>query len=945
MRTTDSLPPLRRSCVFVVAACVAGAVACGPSRDPIGRVLSHPRPRAGETAGPSLPTSPLERPPGVRLPREVVPRAYALELSVDPREERFSGRVRIEVELTRAATAIFLHGKGLHVTSATVTPAGGRAERAVWHEVSADEGLYALRTAASIAAGRATLELVYDAPFDRELEGLYRVDHAGRSYAFTQMEPISARRAMPCFDEPGFKTPFEVTLVVRDGDVAIANTREVANEPIAGGRRRFRFARSEPLPTYLLALAVGPLDVREGPTLRSIDGRELRFRGFAAAGRGDELAFALRETPAIFAWLERYTSTPYPYDKLDVVAVPDFGAGAMENAGLITFRDGVLLIAPQTSSVADERSLAYVMAHELSHNYFGNLVTMAWWDDLWLNESFATWLGWRAVAAVRPNDRADESLLSGGQRAMSADSRVAARRIRQPITSHHDIHNAFDGITYGKGAAVLAMFERWLGAEPFQRGIRRYLEAHRHGNATASDFLAAMNHATGRDVGSSYSTFLEQPGVPLVTASLACDEGARPHVRLTQRRYVPIGSSLSPDARWRVPVCLRYADGATSAREQCILLADGAADVELETTSCPRWLTPNAGAAGYYRFAPDATLLARIPLDGSAPFETREMLAIAESLRAGVFAGAIPFEDAMRALQPLARRSERSLVTASMGLFSLARERLVSPGRASHVESAAARTYAPVLRRLGWRARPQEDPDDTLLRGDVIWFLADTARAPDVRRELRGRGFAMLGLDANGVATGSSDPSSLRPDAVEVPLQGIALEVAVQDHGVTAHTAALAGLRSTEDANLRARLIHALTSGTTPELVERGRALVLDPVLRVSEVPDALFGLFAQWEVRASHWAWLQGAWDAVIARVARGDSGGLPWVAASFCEPARRDEVEAFFSPRIQAMPGGPRSLRAAVESIRLCEANVRANRTSADAYFAPASRAQRRP
>jgi alanyl aminopeptidase len=221
-----------------------------------------------------------------------------------------------------------------------------------------------------------------------------------------------------------------------------------------------------------------------------------------------------------------------------------------------------------------------------------------------------------------------------------------------------------------------------------------------------------------------------------------------------------------------------------------------------------------------------------------------------------------------------------------------------------------------------------------LLRADTIWFLAETAREPDVRAELARRGYAMLGLDRSGRPP-AGGVAALHPEAVPAPLQSIALEVAVQDGGVAIHGVAREGLGRTEDANLRARLIGALTSGRTPELVERGRALVVDPTLRVSEVSDALFGLFVEPEVRASHWAWLQTAWSEVIARVARGDSGGLPWLASSFCEPARRDEVEAFFAPRVDAMPGGPRSLRATLETIRLCEAYVQANRTSARTYF----------
>jgi alanyl aminopeptidase len=328
----------------------------------------------------------------------------------------------------------------------------------------------------------------------------------GDDYVFTQFQPIAARRAFPGFDEPSFKAPFELTLTVPHGHVAVGNSPALSEEKDPSGRRRIRFAPTPPLPTYLVAWAVGPFDVVEAPLPPSAEREHsLPLRGLAPRGRGPELRFALDHTGPLLESLERYFASPYPFAKLDVIAVPDFGAGAMENVGAFTFRDSLLLIDPDRAPEWQRRSFANVMAHELAHSWFGNLVTMPWWDDLWLNESFATWM------------------LQQVHSAMNADSLDSARSIRQPIASDHDIANAFDGITYSKGAGVLAMFERWLGEESFRAGIRRHVEEHRFGSADADDLLQALSAASGRDVSGPFQGFLTRPGVPFLRTREVCD--------------------------------------------------------------------------------------------------------------------------------------------------------------------------------------------------------------------------------------------------------------------------------------------------------------------------------------------------------------------------------------------------------------------------------------
>ncbi len=382
-----------------------------------------------------------------RLPGDVVPLSYSLELTVDPKAERFSGRAQILVEVKAPTPVVLLHAKQLQISA--VRGIVGQTSIAGSYQQLNEDGVSALQFQQPLPAGQVVLEIVYDAAYDRQLRGLYRVDSAGESYAFTQFEPISARSAFPSFDEPNWKTPFELWLTIPSDNSAVSNTMPLGEEAATEGTKRVHFAQTKPLPTYLVAFAVGPLDIVTGTPIPPMPVRPepVPLRGVAAKGKGPRLAAALAEVGPQLIALERYFSIAYPYGKLDIVAVPDFAAGAMENAGLVTFRDYLLLLDPKTASEGQRRANAAVMAHELAHQWFGDLVTMYYWDDIWLNEAFATWMGNRVTHELHPQHKAEFDLLSGIEDAMGADARVTARMIRQPISSTHDIVNAFDAIT------------------------------------------------------------------------------------------------------------------------------------------------------------------------------------------------------------------------------------------------------------------------------------------------------------------------------------------------------------------------------------------------------------------------------------------------------------------------------------------------------------------
>jgi alanyl aminopeptidase len=868
--------------------------------------------------------SPLGAPLG-RLPRDVHPTHYHLELAIDPERERFSGTARIDVVLAAATEVIWLHGKRLTVGEASVRVGGGAPLPARWQPADAS-GVAALVLPRRIGPGAAELHITWDSAFGERGRGLYRVEAGGDAYAFTHFEPIAARLAFPGFDEPAFKTPFDVELLVREDHVAVGNTPVVREEPADRGVKRVRFATTAPLPTYLLAWAVGPLDVVTTAPIPAgaVRRQAVPFRGVAARGRGPELATALAETPALLAALESYFGSAYPYAKLDVVAVPQFGAGAMENVGAVFFREELLMLDGPRVTEQQRRGFGYVMAHELAHQWFGNLVTMPWWNDIWLNEAFATWLGRRIEAEIFPQNEAEASLLAGVHRAMDQDALTTARSVRQPIDDQHDIHNAFDAITYDKGGGVLAMFERWLGRDVFRAGIERYLAEHRMATASSEDLLTALSQAAGRDVAAPFGSFLTQPGVPLIEAAGACDAGGG--IRVRQSRYLPLGSTGDRDGSWQIPICVRYGVG-DAVRESCSLLDEREARIDLGD-ACPDWFMPNADAAGYYRFALAAGDARKLREKGWRHLSARERHSVADNLEVAFRAGAIAAPEAFDGLDVLAADADRRVAHAPISLLRFAREHLVSAAERPRVERFASALYAARFARLGWDATPGEGGEVKLERRALTDFLTEHARDPEVRREaeLRGRRFA--GLDGE-----PRDLAALEPELVEA-----ALSVVIEAGDADDFAALWALFRATEDPTERRDLLRALGASRAPELARRARALALDPALLPGEVWSPLYRQSRFDETRDASWRFVEEHFDELVARAGSNHSGWMPWLAAGFCDEARAAEVATFLGPRIDAIEGGPRQLAGSLEAIQLCAAMVAEQGPATARFFAEA-------
>ncbi|GAK34724.1 aminopeptidase M1 [alpha proteobacterium Q-1] len=864
--------------------------------------------------------------PAGQLGMAVVPEHYRLNLTILPEEERFSGRVGIDVTINQPSSVIFLHGNDLTVEDVWLTTGEQRIE-ASYEQVDAT-GIARLDLDQVPPLGAATLHFVYDAPFNGALEGLYKVNDGGDAYAFTQFEATSARLAFPSFDEPVFKTPFDIKVTAKADDVVITATPQTAVTDPENGLVTRSFATTPPLPTYLIAFAVGPLDVVDFGDLPPNDVRDrpLPLRGVATKGKGDQLGYALENTQPIVDALESYFNVAFPYPKLDIIAVPDFAAGAMENVGAITYREQLLLLGDGTTvSEAQKRRYASVHSHELAHQWFGNLVTPKWWDDIWLNESFATWMGNKAVDMAFPGGGYATATFRGALGVMGADSLSTARQIREPILSNHDIATAFDGITYRKGGGVLAMFEAWLGEDAFREGVRLHMQRFAHDVADVNDFLSSLADGSGRpDVVDAFRSFLFQPGVPIVRAELSCADGANPTVSLSQQRYFPIGSEGDRNRTWQVPVCMAFGAEGGERTRICTLLSTEQADLDLPTDQCPAWLMPNDQGSGYYRMA--------LSDEGwSALFENfnqlsdREAQALLSSLSAAYRSDDATTETLVEAFPVLAAASNREVATQPLGDLALMKERLAGTEAAkAGIAALVQQLYSERLASLGLEAKAGEDGDASLLRTSLVGALALLAEDDAVRA-------ALVSRVENYLAAEDLDPA-----AIDSGLVGTALTVAVADKDLPFAQNLLDRALASRDATFRQRALSALASASDDAVASLMRGIIGDPRLRDNEATMIAFTQSGEPAQREAIWAWVQSNMDVLLPRIPTWRKGAIVNMGAGFCSTERANEVDAFFQNKVEDLEGGPRELAQTLERIRLCAALLAEKGPEVDAYFA---------
>jgi aminopeptidase N len=832
--------------------------------------------------------------PTGRLPSIAQPMAYRLHLVVDPAKSTFTGHTEIDAVLQDSVDSLYLHGNDLTVSAVTVTTAGGTVQA---RYVQVDpSGVARLDFDTAVGPGKVTLVFDHEASFQRGADGLFRAEIAGQWYAWTQLQPISARRMFASFDEPGFKTPFEITVTAPSELRVFANSAEVDATP-SGVMTVHRFATTAPLPTYLVALAVGDFDVRESVVpATEVRNRPLPIRVIATKGQAARMQTAITEGPRLITAVERYLGSAYPFDKLDFVASPALGGG-MENAGLITFND--LLILLETDPPVEQlRLFGYVVAHEIAHQWFGDLVTPDWWTDIWLNESFATWLGKKIGHEWRPELGLATTEFESALNAMDIDALGQGRPMRQEIGDNRQIATAFDAITYDKGAQVLSMFESYVGSERFQEGVRQHLARFRFGNATADDFFRSIaTAADDPDVVPAMRSFIDQAGVPLVTVA-----SNRETMTLEQQRYRPLGIDVTgPSPVWMIPVCVSRGE-----RRSCTLLSSAA--VTIPAIDGARAIVPNAGGAGYYRFrlndAEWDQLIAAAPtLPG------RDALAVADSLWADFAAGSGSFARVVAGAEALGGHAEH-LAAANLGqhLASVASS-MLTIDQLPHYRALMRRIYGPSLARLEFDPRRSRyagtPPAIRSLREALVALVALEGRDEQVRRDLAAAADAQL----------AGDETALDPAFGE-----IALSVAVQDRGELFMRKLRDALVASDDPVFRSQASAALGAADTGTLARTALELAFSSGLQARETTLVVTAL--------ANGSAGREALETVVAERFEEFAAGLPAFARTrivglfggYCAASDVAKIEALLRPKLAGLGGGELDLERAKERIGVC-------------------------
>ncbi len=770
-----------------------------------------------------------------RLPRSVTPRHYGLRIAPDLETFRFEGTATIDVTVHEPVDQIVLNAAELEIHSAAVRDAGGAEQAGV---VTLDEKLQRATIAlpAPLPAGEAALTIVYTGTINDRLRGFYRsvfTDGEGREHviATTQFESTDARRAFPCWDEPEHKATFEVSLMVPDGLLGLSNTAAVSSQPAEGGAW-VTFDRTMKMSTYLVAFIVGPLVATEAV---DVDGVPLRV--VTVPGREKLVAWALETGAHALRYFADYFAIPYPAGKLDLVGLPDFAAGAMENLGCVTFRETALLVDKDRASRNELERIADTVTHEIAHMWFGDLVTMKWWNGIWLNEAFATFMALAAVDHLRPEWERWTSFSTERSAAMVVDGLVSTRPIEYEVVSPADAEGMFDVLTYLKGGAALRMLEQHLGAERFRDGIRLYLARHEYGNTETTDLWDALEESSGEPVRAIMDSWIYQGGYPLITVERTGDG-----LLLSQARFRYLPNAEDDEVRWKVPVPTRALDGGEPAR---LLLSDASAALRGDVAGGGKAVVVNAGGWGVFRtrYQPPLAESLRARFEDLGAIERFNLVSDAWALAE---AGRAPVEEFLGVAELLRSERDASVWNAGLdGMYALHRD---VPAEARDAYSAWVRALAgPGFEDLGWQPTPDEGDGDARLRAALLATLGTIGSDEAViarTRELHG---ALL-----------AGKTEVTPDLLAPMVETIAW-----NGGPDEYKQFWERIRAAATPQEEVRYLFRLPSFPSEELLLRTLDATLGEI-RHQNGGFVIAGCLANRVAGRRAWKWLKAHWDEV---------------------------------------------------------------------------------
>jgi len=825
-----------------------------------------------------------------RLPEVAAPENYKLFFTPDLDKATFEGDETISIRVLKPTSEITLNAVDIDFHQVTIA-SGGTTQKA---KVTPDKDKEMVRLAVEkpLSAGLATVHISYSGILNSEMRGLYLgKDDQGRKYAASQFESTDARRAFPSFDEPAYKATFDITTVADKGQVAISNSKVSSDTPGPGDRHTVRFATTPKMSSYLAALVVGNFEYIEGEA----DGIPIRI--YSTPGKKEMGKFALDTAEHVLRYYDKYFNIKYPYAKLDLIGIPDFSAGAMENTGCITFREVILLIDEKQGSVDLKKTIASVIAHEMAHQWFGDLVTMKWWDDIWLNEGFATWMSSKPLEAWKPewNFNLDDVSNTGGT--LNTDSLANTRPIHQAAETPGQIMELFDGIAYGKAASVLRMLEAYLGEETFRAGVNAYIQQHQYANATAHDFWEAQAKTSKKPVDQIMPTFVKQAGVPVIDLKSQC-AGNSTKVTLDQRRYYFDREKFqgANDQLWQVPLCMKSSSGA----QKCELLTKKEETFTLP--GCSTWVLANAGATGYYRagYQPDA--VRAFANDAESKLTPAERIALQTDIWASVRLGREPVGDYLALVQGLGSDRNRAVMDDVLFRLNFIGRYLVTENDRDTYRTWLRGYLSPMLKDVGWEPKAGESDEQRTLRSRLFNALGYDARDPEVLAQARK--IADKALD---------DPSS-----VDRQIAGGAMALAALNGGEDFYGRLMTALKNPKSPEEYYMYLFTLPQFSDPKLLQRTLEYALSPDVRSQDALGVVTSVMGNPEGQNLAWDFVLAHWDAVQKVGGPFASAQVVGSTSSFCDAHMRDQVVEFYSAH--KIESAERTYRQSIERIDNC-------------------------
>jgi aminopeptidase N len=821
-----------------------------------------------------------------RLPQTVKPEHYALTLAPDLKTATFTGQETIDVTLAESQQAITLNAAEINFKTVTTTVAGKQLTAKVTEDKIKQQAT--LTFPEKLPAGKLTLDIRYTGILNNELRGFYLSKTAKRNYAVTQFESTDARRAFPSFDEPAFKATFDITLIVDKGDTAISNTNIVEDKPTSADKHAITFATTPKMSTYLVALLVGDFQCLSG----SSDG--VPIRACATPDQVQYGAFALSVAEYTLHYYNTYFGIQYPMPKLDMIALPDFEAGAMENFGAITYRETDFLLDPAHSSVGAERRVGLVVTHEMAHQWFGDMVTLKWWDNTWLNEGFATWMENKPLEAWKPEWNMTQEVAADNQGTLNLDSERTTRTIRAKADTPDEINEMFDGISYGKAGAMLLMVENYLGEETFRKGVHEYLSAHLYSNATAEDFWNTLAKVSGKPVDKIMDSLVSQPGVPIL--NFGTPSGTS--VPVAQQRFFmsPKVKPTKSDAAefWTLPVCLKL-----PGSNACEVLT--AAQQQLPTPAAP-FLFANAEGKGYYRSSYEPATYQQLIPHVATDLTPEERISLAGDQWALLHSGKSTVDAYMSLVAALRNDQSAEVIDAAFGnLYTIDARVAQTPQERARLADWVRATVMPAYTSLG-AASPNDTPGRLELRAALFGLLGNLGKDPDVIREARA----------------ITEKSLADPSSVDQTLARVALGIAAANGDEALFDQLLALSKTATNPQQRSNALHALYFFHDPVLEEKALAYAASGQVRNQDAPGFFAMELARRDTQDVAWQYMTHNWEKVSAQFTTFGGAAAISGVGGFCSADSINQVTTFFATHKVA--ASQRTLARAKDQIRDC-------------------------